>query len=202
MFVKMKLRQRILLGYLAPLLLLLGAMGLVFFNSLFGMSYQVMMPIFARDILEVGSQGFGFLQSAVAVGAILGSLLAARLADARHRGLRSLAGAALFGLLIVAFSFSTWFPLSLVLMFLMGLTSAFYMITISTSLQILVPDQYRGRVMGLWSLSFSLPPLGGTLAGWLADYMGVPGAVSLGGLLVMAMAVATAVLVPRVRQLD
>src|SRR5205085_7242699 len=121
---------------------------------------------------------------------------------AGHRGGRSLAGAAIFGLLIVGFAVSTWFPLSLALMFLMGLTSAFYMITISTTLQVLVPDQYRGRVMGLWSLTFSLPPLGGTVAGWLAENVGVPAAVSVGGILVTAMAVATAVLVPRVRTLD
>ena len=60
-------------------------MVLVFFNSIFGLSYQILMPIFARDILDVGSRGFGFLQSAVAAGAVLGSLLAARFARAPAR---------------------------------------------------------------------------------------------------------------------
>jgi hypothetical protein len=54
--------------------------GLVFFNSIFGMAFQVLMPIFARDILDAGSRGFGFLQGAVGGGAIVGSLIAARLA--------------------------------------------------------------------------------------------------------------------------
>ncbi len=177
-------------------------MGLVFFNSIFGMSYQLLMPVFARDILDVGSEGFGFLQAAIGAGAIVGSLSAAKLARSGKRGVRALAGAALFGLLIIGFAWSRSFPLSLVLMFAMGATSAFYMITISTTLQVLVPNDYRGRVMGLWSLSFSLPPLGGTISGLVAEYIGVPGAVCLGGVMVIAMAAVVALLVPRVRQLD
>jgi len=177
-------------------------MGLVFFNSIFGMSYQLLMPVFARDILRVGSEGLGFLQTAIGAGAILGSLLAARQAQSGHRGVRALAGAATFGMLIVAFAWSQSFPLSLGLMFLMGVTSAFYMITISTTLQVMVPNEYRGRVMGLWSLTFSLVPLGGTIGGSIAEFIGVPAAVSLGGILVTTMAVATGLLLPRVRHLD
>src|SRR5438093_635951 len=70
----------------------LALIGLVFFNSIFGMSYQLLMPIFARDILRVGSEGFGFLQTAGAAGGILGSLAAARLARAGSRGRRALLG--------------------------------------------------------------------------------------------------------------
>ena len=176
--------------------------GLVFFNSIFGMSYQLLMPVFARDILRVGSEGFGFLQTAVGAGAILGSLVAARLAPSGHRGARALAGAAMFGMLIVAFAWSRSFPLSLGLMFLMGVASSLYMITISTALQVMVPNEYRGRVMGLWSLTFSLVPLGATIGGAIAEYAGVPAAVSLGGLLVTSIAVVMAMLLPLVRQLD
>ena len=176
--------------------------GLVFFNSLFGMSYQILMPVFARDILLVGSEGFGLLQTALGAGAIVGSLVAARQAHLGQRGIRALSGAAIFGVLIVAFASSQSFPLSLGLMFLMGTTSAFYMITISTTLQVLVPNAYRGRVMGLWSLTYSLVPLGGTIGGSIAVFAGVPAAVALGGILVTAMAVATALLLPQVRRLD
>jgi MFS family permease len=182
---------------------LFGAfMGLVFFNSIFGMSYQLLMPVFARDILRVGSEGLGFLQTAIGAGAILGSLAAAKQAQAGHRGLRALTGAAIFGGLIVAFAWSQSFPLSLGLMFLMGVASSFYMITISTTLQVLVPNEYRGRVMGLWSLTFSLVPLGGTIGGSIAEFVGVPAAVSLGGVLVTTMALLTGMLLPRVRNLD
>jgi MFS family permease len=175
--------------------------GLVFFNSMFGMSYQILLPVFARDILEVGSEGFGFLQTAVALGAILGSLAAARLGRSGHRGVQLLLGSALFGLLIVAFAWSRWFPLSVVIMFLMGLANSFYMITINTVLQVMVPDDYRGRVMGLWSLTWSLVPLGGMIAGTITEHAGAPVAVTLGGVLVMAMAAAIAIRLPNVRQL-
>jgi MFS family permease len=175
--------------------------GLVFFNSAFGMSYQLLLPIFARDILHVGSEGFGLLQTAVASGAILGSLSAARLGRTGHRGVQVLVGAASFGLLIVAFAWSRWFPLSLGIMFLMGLCNSFYMITISTVLQITVPDEFRGRVMGLWSLTWSLVPLGGTIGGFIAEVAGAPVAVTIGGCLVTAMALVIASSLPKVRNL-
>jgi MFS family permease len=175
--------------------------GLVFFNSMFGMSYQILLPVFARDILEVGSEGFGFLQTAVALGAILGSLAAARLGRSGHRGAQLLLGSAVFGLLIVTFAWSRWFPLSVAIMFLMGLANSFYMITINTVLQVMVPDDYRGRVMGLWSLTWSLVPLGGMIAGTITEHAGAPVAVTLGGVLVMAMAAAIAIRLPNVRQL-
>ena len=175
--------------------------GLVFFNSAFGMSYQLLLPIFARDILRVGSEGFGILQTAVAAGAILGSLAAARLGRSGHRGAQALAGAATFGMLIIAFAWSPWFPLSLILMFLMGTANSFYMITISTVLQVTVPDDYRGRVMGLWSLTWSLVPLGGAIGGSIAELAGTPVAVSLGGVLVTTMAILIAAFLPRVRNL-
>jgi predicted MFS family arabinose efflux permease len=176
--------------------------GMVFFNSVFGMSYATLMPVFARDILDVGSEGFGVLQTSIGAGAIVGSLTAARQARMGRRGLRALAGGVAFGALIVAFALSSSFPLSLVLIFLMGLTNSYYMITISTTLQVLVPDDYRGRVMGLWSLTFSLVPLGGAIGGWLAESITVPGAVAIGGALVSIMAIAMAALAPRVRRLD
>ncbi|MPZ14622.1 MAG: MFS transporter [Chloroflexi bacterium] len=159
------------------------------------------MPIFALDVLRVGSEGLGFLQTVVAAGAIPGSLAAARLTRTGHRGAQALLGAGTFGMLIIGFAWSTWYPLSLLLMFFMGLTSSFYMITISTVLQVTVPDGYRGRVMGLWSLTWSLVPLGGTIAGSIAEYAGAPTAVSLGGALVVVMAILIAMLVPRVRNL-
>jgi MFS family permease len=177
-------------------------MGLVFWSSLFGMSFQLFLPVFARDLLQVGSEGFGFMQAAVGAGAILGSLAAARWVHAGQRGQRALVGAALFGLLVIAFAWSRSFPLSLGVMGLIGLTNAFYMITISTTLQLLVPDPFRGRVMGLWSLSYTLPPLGGTFTGWMAESVGTPVAVSIGGLLVIGAALGVGMLRPRVRNLD
>jgi MFS family permease len=175
--------------------------GLVFFNSIFGLSYQLLLPVFARDILQVGSEGFGFLQTSGAVGAVLGSLAVAYLGRANRRGAQALLGAAAFGMLIMGFAWSPWYPLSVGLMFLMGFTNSLYMTTISTVLQMTVPDTYRGRVMALWSLTWSLVPLGGTVSGSIAEFAGAPVAVALGGALVAAVAAIMAVALPRVRRL-
>jgi hypothetical protein len=64
-----------------------------------------------------------------------------------------------------------------------------------------VPDEFRGRVMGLWSLTWSLVPLGGTIGGFIAEVAGAPVAVTIGGLLVTAMALVIAATLPRVRNL-
>jgi hypothetical protein len=87
-------------------------------------------------------------------------------------------------------------------MFLIGCANAYYMITISTTLQLLVPNEYRGRVMGLWSLTYTLPPLGGMVGGWIAEQAGAPISVCLGGIMATAMAALVAVRLPRVRNLD
>ena len=175
--------------------------GLTFFNSVFGMSYTVMLPYFARNILDVGSQGYGFLQTASAVGALAGTLIAASTAGYGKRGWQAIIGGAAFGSLIVVFSFSTVFQLSLVVMLLMGVANQTYMTTISTVLQTHLPNDLRGRVMGIHGLSFSLQPLGGTVAGAIAEQAGVPFAVAAGGACVALMAVAIAIFLPRVRRI-
>lgn len=180
--------------------------GLTFFNSLFGMSYVAMMPVFARDVLAVGSQGYGLLMGVSGVGALIGTTTLASLGNVRHKGPLLLAGAAGFGSFIVLFALSRFYPLSLGLLFCMGAVSSVYMTTVNTLLQSLVPDELRGRVMGIYSLTWSIMPLGGFLSGSIADRfadpaVGAPFAVGLGGTLVALMAVALAVTVPRVRRL-
>ncbi len=70
--------------------------GMTFFNSVFGMSYLILMPVFARDILSVGSEGFGFLQSAGGAGALCGVLLAAYFGHGRGKGKHAIGGALVF----------------------------------------------------------------------------------------------------------
>ncbi|MSQ23658.1 MAG: MFS transporter [Chloroflexi bacterium] len=176
-------------------------LGLTFFDSVFGMSYQILLPIFARDILDVGSQGFGFLQTSAGVGALLGTFIVAATSHSGRRGWQALIGAGAFGLLIVAFTASGSYILSLGIMLLMGMSNQTYMTTVNTALQMNLPNAFRGRVMGIWGLTYSLQPLGGTIAGTMAEYVGVPIALAVGGALVTLMAVTAAVRLPRVRNL-
>lgn len=181
--------------------LFLALMGMTFFNSVFGMSYQILLPVFARDVLHAGPQGYGVLNAVAGVGGLGGSLAAAYLGRKRRKGLQALLGSAAFGLLLVGFGSSSWFPLSLAIMFAMSLANQLYMTTITSALQLNVPDALRGRVMGVWGLTWSLMPLGGAIAGTVAEYAGAPTAVMLGGGLVFLLAAVIAVCLPRVRAL-
>ncbi len=173
---------------------------LTFFNSVFGMSYVFLMPVFARDILNVGSEGYGLLQAFTAVGGIGGVLVAARLATAGQQGLRSIIGAGVYGLLLMAFAISPWFGLSLGLNALISAAHQVYMTIINAMLLIIVPDEYRGRVLGVYGLTWSLMPLGAAVMGFIAEFAGAPAAVLLGGGLVFVMAVIVAIAFPRARQ--
>ena len=172
------------------------------FNGIFGMSYIILMPVFARDILEVGSRGFGFLQATGGAGSVLGALTVAYLAHSGKKGMQTIIGALAFGLLLIGFGFSNWYPLSLGLIFLVGWANDLYLTTIGSVLQLHLPDQLRGRVMAIYGLTWSLMPLGGMIAGAIAEVAGAPVAVAICGSLVMAMALALPIAVPRIRKLD
>jgi len=176
--------------------------GMTFFNSVFGMSYLILMPVFARNVLDVGSQGFGFLQSTGGAGALCGVLAAAYFSHVRGQGLQAIGGAVTFGLLIMFFAFSKSYPLSLALAFFLGLSSQLYMTTINSILQVNLPDQLRGRVMGIFGLTWDLMPVGGMLAGAIAEFAGAPIAVGFGGFMVAGLAAAVAVCLPRIRRLE
>ena len=93
------------------------------------------------------------------------------------------------------------FYLALALMFIMGTASSTYMISIMSSLQLLVPDRMRGRVMGFYGMTWSIMPLGGMQAGAIAAFVGVPVAVAIGGALVSAFALGPALINRQVRNI-
>jgi MFS family permease len=158
--------------------------------------------VFARNVLDVGSQGFGFLQSVGGAGALIGVLAVAWFSHSRKKGLQSLAGAVAFGILLMLFAASRSYPLSLALALALGVASQFYMTTISTVLQVNLPNELRGRVMGIYGLVWELMPVGGMIAGAIAEFAGAPIAVGLGGFMVTAMALLVAIFYPSIRRLE
>jgi MFS family permease len=172
-------------------------MGMTFFNSIFGMAYLILMPVFARDILQVGSQGFGFLQTAGGAGALIGTLSVAYFSDPRRLPLQAARGATLFGALLLLFALSRNFPLSLMLAFMLGAASQFYITAINTVLQLNLPEELRGRVMGVYGLTWDLMPVGGTVAGTIAEFAGASAAVAVGGIFVIALALWAVSVAPR-----
>lgn len=109
--------------------------------------------------------------------------------------------AAIFGLLIAAFAASRTLPLSLVLLFLAGFASSVYLNLGMTMLQVLVPDEVRGRVLGVWGMTWFLSSVGGFVAGGIAELLGAPWSVALGALSVTAFAVALYLTVPALRHI-
>jgi MFS family permease len=176
--------------------------GMTFFNSVFGMSYLILMPVFARSVLDVGSQGFGFLQSAGGAGALIGVLAVAWFSHSSGQGGLAIGGAVAFGILLISFALSKSYPLSLILAVALGIASQFYMTIISAILQVNLPNELRGRVMGIYGLTWELMPVGGMIAGAIAEFAGAPMAVGFGGFMVAGMAIAVAIFLPNIRRLE
>ncbi len=179
--------------------------AMTFFNSFFGMAYITMMPAFAVDVLKVGADGQGLLMTIGGVGALAVTMLLSSAGDFHRKGLLIIGGGVAFGLAIVAFALTSRFvgsfPLALALMFVMGTSSSTYMISIMSSLQLLVPDRMRGRVMGFYGMTWSIMPLGGMQAGAIAAFVGVPVAVAIGGALVSVFALGPALINRQVRNI-
>ena len=179
--------------------------GMTFFNSFFLMSFMPLMPVFAVDILDVGATGQGVLVGVGGVGSLMVTLWISTRRSNRGKGAFLIGGTMMAGASLVAFSLSSEyvgsFPLALGLIFAVGTFSSMYMISVTTSLQLMVPDHLRGRVMGFWSLTWNIMPLGAMFAGALAQVVTVPWAVAVGGFAVMAFALGPALLRGEVRSL-
>ncbi len=179
--------------------------GMTFFNSLFGMAYVMLMPIFAVDILEVGAKGQGMLLGIGGAGALVNTLFLGARGSVPHRGLAIIGGAALFGLAVAAFALTAEYvgslALAMALMFFMGIFNSLYMISIQSSLQIMVPDRMRGRVMGFYGMTWSIMPLGGMQASALTSLFTAPIAIAAGGLVVTLFALGPAAVNSTLRNL-
>ena len=180
--------------------------SMTFFNSIFGMSYIFILPVFARDIFNVGELGLGVLHAASGAGALLGTLITASLGNFQRKGWLILGGAVLFGTFLILFavtgSLFKFFPLSLVFIFCAGVSTSIYMITIMSTLQLMVPNELRGRVMGIYGMTWSLLPVGAMQAGAIAEYTSAPLAVAIGGAAVIFFAIVMGLSIRQVRTLS
>jgi MFS family permease len=151
--------------------------------SLVGMPYTVLMPVFANEILHGGPNTLGLLMAASGVGALIGALLLAARKSVLGLGkfIPLMAGA--FGAGLIAFSFSRSLWLSLLLMIVTGLGFMVQMAASNTVLQTIVEEDKRGRVMSFYTMAFmGTAPFGSLLAGSMADRIGAPHTLLIGGL--------------------
>lgn len=163
-------------GPIRALLLLLGLVSLV------GMPYTVLMPVFTDRILHGGARGLGILMGFTGIGALLGALTLALRTGVKGLGRLVSICCAGFGVSLIAFSFSHQFWLSAVLLIPVGFFIMLQMACSNTLIQAMVPDALRGRVMALYSMMFmGMAPFGALLGGALADRLGAPVTVAIGG---------------------
>ncbi|MGA7914888.1 MAG: MFS transporter, partial [Candidatus Acidiferrales bacterium] len=163
-----------------PILALVLLIGVV---SLVAVPYSVLMPIFADQVLHRGAHGLGILMGSAGVGALLGALtLAVR------RGVHGLGrvvgyAAAAFGVSLILFAFSKSFWLSVALLIPVGYAVMLQMSSSNTLIQAMVPDELRGRAMAMYTMMFmGMAPMGSLFAGALADKIGAPWTVAIGGI--------------------
>lgn len=172
-----------------PLLLALAICSMAFFNGALG----AMRPVFARHVLEVGSEGMGWMAAAAGTGNLLGALGATLLPDFRRPGLAIGLSMLGFSTCIVLYSFAFSLPYILAVEFASGLCAQLWQISSFSGLQLAVPEQMRGRVMGMLFTVVQLAQIGGVFVGSLADRLGDQLAMGIFG--VIPMTLTTAMLV-------
>jgi len=155
---------------------------LVLVSSVFGLSYSILLPVFARDVLGVGSRGLGALMGATGLGAASGALYLAGRHPAQGRQRLVVTALAVLGAGLVGFAASRSFALSLGLLFVVGGAMLVQLASSNTQLQLLAPPEMRGRVISLYMLAFmGMAPVGSLFAGLLARAVGAPWTVAVGG---------------------
>jgi MFS family permease len=190
------------LAYLWGNKLVLGAISLDLFAVLLG-GATGLLPVFARDVLEVGSDGFGVLRASPAVGALLVALYLSYRPIRTSAGVKMLLAVGLFGLMTVVFAYSRSLPLSVFALAVLGGADMVSVFTRQSLVQIATPDELRGRVSAVATLFIGASnELGEFESGVTARVLGPVGAVAFGGAGAMAVTAAWAWLFPRLRTAD
>jgi MFS family permease len=161
---------------------------LISLSALFAMPYHVLVPIFAKEILGRGAEGYGVLMSAAGFGAVLGSLFSASLYVGTRKGAAITAGSLTFPFLLLAFAFCRSYAGAILILVAVGFAFVLQNAPANSLLQQRVPDHLRGRVMALYvSLFLGLMRIGSLLLGGLASMTSAPfalAALAAAGLLV------------------
>lgn len=158
--------------------------------SLFGLPFVSLMPVFAEDVLGVGARGLGYLMGASGVGAFCSALAMAYFAGLQGNRRVMLAASLVFPSALMVFSQSRSYPLSLVLMFVTGVSVVLFLANANGTIQLRSPDGMRGRVMSVYTVVFlGMAPIGQSMIGFVAHAVGTPRAVFLSASACLCMSV-------------
>ncbi len=169
--------------------------------SLTGMPYVVLMPVFAKDILHGGPNTLGFLMASIGSGALIGALLLAAKRSVRGLGKIITYGTLIFGIMLIAFSFSKSLILSMILLMFTGMSMMVRGASSNTIIQTIIDDDKRGRVMSFYTMAFiGMMPFGSLLFGSLASKFGATATLIFGGISCIIGAALFALKLPQLRK--
>lgn len=183
-------RLRAGLGYTVRHPVLRQLIMLTSIVTICGFPYSILMPVMAQNVLGLGADGYGGMMAATGIGAILGSLTIARWGNRFPRGRLLIAADLGFSASVVGFSLSRTLAISVCTLVCLGFCMIAYMTNANTTIQLIVPNDLRGRVMSIWTLvSFGMMPIGSLIFGALAQIWGAPVALGIGGAICAVTAV-------------
>ena len=193
------LKQGISFVFKSPIIL--SVLSLDMFAVLFG-GAVALLPVYAKDILKVGEIGFGVMRAAPGIGAICTMLALSFIPLEKKPGIKLMICIAAFGLCMIVFGVSTWFPLSLAMLVMGGMFDAVSVAIRGTILQLYTPDDMRGRVAAVNTMFISSSnELGEVESGYTAAWMGSVNSVVFGGSMTLLVVLFTFLLVPSLRVL-
>ena len=176
--------------------------GMTYCSQFFGWSMQSLFPIFAKDVFNGGEFELGLLYSSLGAGSLVGAAVASNLTGVRRRGRLIIAGFIAGGAILLLFSVVPVFELALAVLVVLGVAQAQFNVSAQSTLHHLVPDEFRGRVMGVWGMTHtSVQPMGQLQMGAMAALLSAPLAVTLGGVAIVVVGVMIAVSHVRLRNL-
>jgi MFS family permease len=180
----------------------LALMALAYVPRVFAVPYQTLMPVFQKDVLRVGPEGLGMLMAAPGLGAVIAVLVMASLGNRlKRQGVLLVFSIVILGFFLMLFSQLTSLPLALITLVIAGFFQMFFLASTATMLQLLVPDELRGRVMSLYMLDRGFMPAGALFAGTAAHFIGAPMAVAAMGAIVILLTSVVAWRIPAIRTL-
>jgi MFS family permease len=179
-----------------------GLLLLAVVFSIFGMAYAALLPAFVDQVLHSNAGGYGAINALVGAGAVLAALYLAYFASTHQRGRMLILANLAYPLLLAGFAFNTHFPLAMMLAFALGFGFMIQANSMNSLLQLRVEDKMRGRVMGLYTLSFfGLSPFGSLAAGAVAERLPLGLTVALTAAIMLIGSLVIQWLIPEIRRM-
>ena len=158
-------------------------------TTFLGFALLTFLPVFAKKVFHEGAGTYSYLMASSGAGSVVGALIVAWLGKFKRMGLTALLVQAVYGVLIVAFAWSRMLWLSYILLFFTGMTLMIVFSTVTSVVQLIAPNEMRGRVMSIYMLAFrGGMPLGSLVSGYFATLIGAPKVIAINGALLVVVA--------------